>query len=88
MFVSSHFLGSLMSAGHFSRRLPTGVVALLLVIRGVNDGLAVERGWVFLISRVLYVPAYLAGMFGVRSAIWVVSWAGLVMMIIALMRAF
>lgn len=62
-------------------------VGLLLVFRGINDGAAIQGAWIFLISRILYVPAYLAGMFGVRSAIWVVSWAGLVMMIIALMRA-
>jgi uncharacterized MAPEG superfamily protein len=61
-------------------------IALLLVFRGVNDGLAIQGAWIFLISRIFYVPAYLAGMFGVRSAIWVVSWVGLVMMIIALMR--
>lgn len=61
--------------------------ALLLVIHGVNDGLAVHGAWIFLISRILYVPAYLAGLFGIRSAIWIVSWVGLMMMIIALMRA-
>ena len=61
-------------------------IALLLVFRGVNDGLAMHGAWIFLVSRIFYVPAYLAGIFGVRSAIWVVSWVGLVMMIIALMR--
>ncbi len=62
-------------------------IGLLLVVRGVNDGLAMKGAWIFLISRILYVPAYLAGIFGVRSALWVVSWAGLVMMITALIRA-
>jgi uncharacterized MAPEG superfamily protein len=61
-------------------------IALLLVVRGVDEGLAIQGAWVFLISRALYVPAYLAGMFAVRSAVWVVSWVGLVMMIVALMR--
>lgn len=62
-------------------------IALLLVFRGVNDGLALQGAWIFLISRILYVPAYLSGVFGIRSAIWVVSWLGLVMMIVALMRS-
>jgi uncharacterized MAPEG superfamily protein len=61
-------------------------VALLFVVRGGDEGTAIQGAWLFLISRTLYVPAYLAGMFGVRSAIWVVSWAGLAMMITALMR--
>ena len=63
------------------------VIGLLLVVRGVNDGLGIQGAWIFLISRILYVPAYLGGVFGIRSAIWVVSWVGLVMMVIALMRA-
>jgi uncharacterized MAPEG superfamily protein len=62
-------------------------IALLLVVRGVDDGLAIQGAWIFLILRILYVPAYLAGVFGIRSAIWVGSWVGLVMMIIALLRA-
>lgn len=61
-------------------------VALLLVLRGVDEGLAIQGAWIFLIARIFYVPAYLAGMFGVRSAIWVVSWVGLIAMIFALMR--
>lgn len=63
------------------------VIALLLVMRGVVEGLAIQGAWIFLVSRILYVPAYLGGAFAVRSVIWVASWVGLVMMIIALMRA-
>ena len=48
-------------------------VALLLIFCGANDDLAIQGARIFLVSRILYVPAYLAGMFGVRSAIWVVS---------------
>jgi uncharacterized MAPEG superfamily protein len=62
-------------------------IGLLLVVRGVNDGLAIQGAWIFLISRIVYVPAYLAGVFGIRSVVWVVSWVGLVMMIVALTRA-
>ena len=61
-------------------------IGILLVIQGVNYGLAIQGAWIFLISRILYLPAYLAGIFGVRSAMWVGSWVGLTMMIIALMR--
>jgi uncharacterized MAPEG superfamily protein len=61
-------------------------LALLLVIRGINEGLAVQGAWLFLIARVLYVPAYLAGVPGVRSAIWVAGFAGLLMMAVALMQ--
>jgi uncharacterized MAPEG superfamily protein len=63
------------------------VIALLLVVRCVDDGLGIQGAWIFLISRIVYVPAYLAGVFALRSAIWVVSWVGLIMMIVALLRA-
>jgi uncharacterized MAPEG superfamily protein len=62
-------------------------LALLIVMRGGGEGLAIQGAWLFLIARVLYVPAYLAGVSGVRSAIWVAGFAGLMMMAVALMRA-
>ena len=49
-----------------------GAVALLLLIACAQEPHA------FRPSRILYVPAYLAGVFGIRSAIWVGSWVGLV----------
>jgi uncharacterized MAPEG superfamily protein len=61
-------------------------IALLLVVRGAQDGLGTQGAWVFLIARILYVPAYLAGIFAIRSVIWMASWVGLVMMVIALLR--
>jgi uncharacterized MAPEG superfamily protein len=61
-------------------------IALLLVFLDIKDGLAIQGAWIFLISRILYVPAYLAGMVGIRSVIWVLSWVGISMTITALMR--
>lgn len=59
-------------------------LALLYVNLDSQSGLATQGAWTFLIARLLYVPAYLAGVFGLRSTIWVVSWIGLGMMIAAL----
>ena len=39
---------------------------------------------VFFVARVIYVPTYLYGVFGLRSAVWAASWIGLLMMIAAL----
>jgi len=57
-------------------------LALLNLILGTAAAMAVTGGWIFLIARVLYVPAYLAGIPVVRTLIWVTSWVGLVMMLI------
>jgi uncharacterized MAPEG superfamily protein len=60
-------------------------LALLHVFRGSESALAVQGAWIFLVARAFYVPAYLSGVFGLRSLIWVASWVGLMMMLMALL---
>ena len=59
-------------------------LALLNLILGTGD-LAVTGATVFLVARVLYVPAYLAGITGIRTLIWVASLVGLVLMLIPIL---
>jgi uncharacterized MAPEG superfamily protein len=59
-------------------------LALLNLILGTGD-LATTGATVFLVARVLYVPAYLAGIVGVRTLIWIASVVGLVMMLIPIL---
>jgi uncharacterized MAPEG superfamily protein len=47
--------------------------------------LATTGATVFLVARVLYVPAYLAGVMGLRTLIWVASLVGLVLMLLPLL---
>lgn len=58
-------------------------VALLHVVRGTGDD-AAPWAFGFLVARVLYVPAYLSGVPGVRSAVWSSSWVGLGGLIVSL----
>jgi uncharacterized MAPEG superfamily protein len=51
-------------------------VALLHDVHGTGP-IAAPWAWAFLASRVLYVPAYLAGVPGVRSFVWSTGWIGL-----------
>jgi uncharacterized MAPEG superfamily protein len=62
-------------------------LALLLVLGGAPSELATQGAWMFFVARALYVPAYLAGIFGLRSLIWVGSWVGLIQMVMALLRS-
>jgi uncharacterized MAPEG superfamily protein len=55
-------------------------LALLLEVQGDTSALAWQGAAVFLAARVLYVPAYLTGIFGVRTVVWSVGWVGLGMM--------
>ena len=62
-------------------------VFLTLALLHLHFGLVVGRGpAVFFVARVLYVPAYLTGVPGVRSAVWVGSWVGLAMMLAPFLR--
>jgi uncharacterized MAPEG superfamily protein len=60
-------------------------LALLNMIVGTAAATAITGATVFLIARVLYVGAYLAGIPVVRTLIWVVSWVGLAMMVAPLL---
>jgi len=59
-------------------------LALLNLILGTG-ALAVTGAAVFLVARILYVPAYLAGIVGVRTLIWAASLVGLVLMLIPIL---
>lgn len=59
-------------------------VALLHVAHGSGEGTATLGAWWFLAARVLYVPAYLSGVPGLRSAMWMASWLGLGAMLASL----
>ena len=60
-------------------------VALLHVVRGTGDA-AVIWAFGFLAARILYIPAYLSGIRGLRSVVWSSSWIGLGGMIATLFR--
>ena len=60
-------------------------LALMNMILGTAAGLAITGGWIFLVARVLYVPAYFAGIPVLRTLIWMCGWVGLVMMLLPLL---
>ena len=60
-------------------------LALLAIVSGKEQGLAMTAALTFLGARVAYLPAYMSGFVGVRSLIWGVGAAGLAMMAIALL---
>lgn len=57
------------------------VTALLLLHLGRADGIAVAGGWVFVVARALYLPAYVTGIPVVRTLLWMAGIAGIVMML-------
>lgn len=59
-------------------------LALLAMIKGRETGVITQAALVFLVARAAYVPAYVSGIPGLRSAIWLVGVAGLVVMAFSL----
>jgi uncharacterized MAPEG superfamily protein len=59
-------------------------LALLHVFQKTEAGLAERGAMIFFVARVLYLPAYLSGIGGIRTLIWAVGLVGLGLMIAAL----
>ena len=59
-------------------------LALLLIITGKADGMALTGALVFVIARAAYLPAYFFGVFGLRTIVWAAGLAGIVMMALRL----
>jgi uncharacterized MAPEG superfamily protein len=61
-------------------------LGLLNLILGTAATLAVTGATLFLVARTVYVGIYLAGIPVVRTLVWVVSWVGLVMMLLPVLE--
>ena len=65
--------------------LPLFLAAVIIAhIAGRESGLTAAGAWIYVVGRIFYIPAYAFGIPYVRSLIWVVSLAGLGMIILAL----
>jgi len=59
-------------------------IAVLVVVLGDASTAVTERcAWAYLWARILYVPAYAAGVFLVRSIIWSVGFGATAIMLLA-----
>ncbi len=59
-------------------------LALLALVKGRATGEVVQAAVVFLMARIVYVPAYMSGIPMLRSFVWLVGVASLVMMALPL----
>ena len=67
---------------NFQETFPIAIVALLgVVLANRTSATTALGGWLWLGARVVYLPLYAAGVPVVRTIVWAVSTAGLVMVI-------
>ena len=59
-------------------------LALLALVKNGDSSAANSGALVFLIARVLYIPAYASSIRAVRSILWLAGMIGLVMMAVSL----
>jgi uncharacterized MAPEG superfamily protein len=59
-------------------------LALLALVKGSDNGEVTRAASIFLIARVVYVPAYVSGIPMLRSLVWLVSVASLAAMALPL----
>ncbi|MFB9947834.1 MAPEG family protein [Rhizobium puerariae] len=73
---------------NFQETYPAFVGLLLGVAFAGGDasGWGLIGGWVWFVARIVYLPLYLAGIPYFRSFVWLISMAGLLAMIIAILR--
>jgi uncharacterized MAPEG superfamily protein len=60
-------------------------LALLNLIVGSAAEISITGAWIFLLARVVYVPAYLSGIPGLRTLVWAVGLVGLALMVAPLL---
>ena len=72
--------------GNFLETYPAFVgLALAVTVANRAGGLSALGAEIWLIARIVYVPVYLTGVKGLRTAVWAISIVGLVMMVVALL---
>lgn len=66
--------------------LPLFGFAVLLAHAGGREGaLTLWGAWIYLIGRIVYVPLYAAGIPYVRSIVWLISFVGFVLVLLAVL---
>ncbi|WP_170784920.1 MAPEG family protein [Ruegeria lacuscaerulensis] len=59
------------------------IAALVIAVTGQSTSFTAAAAWIFLIARVIYVPAYALGWTPWRTIVWLVSFFATVAMLLA-----
>ncbi len=71
---------------HFEGLILFAIAVVVVVLGDATSALTAQCAWAYLISRILYVPAYAVGIYLLRSLIWAVGFlATLIMLLVAVL---
>jgi len=68
---------------HFEGLILFGIAVGVIQMSGQNSALTAACAWVYLIARILYVPAYAMGLRPHRSIIWIIGFSATMLMLLA-----
>ncbi|SDG49320.1 MAPEG family protein [Sulfitobacter delicatus] len=68
---------------HFEGLILFGIAVGVIQMSGQNTALTAACAWVYLIARILYVPAYAMGLRPHRSIIWIIGFVATMLMLLA-----
>ena len=68
---------------HFEGLILFTIAVVLVVLGSASTALTVGCAWAYLAARILYVPAYAAGIPVLRSLIWAVGFLATVVMLVS-----
>ncbi len=68
---------------HFEGLIMFTLAVTVVTLAGQSTGFTATCAWIYLLARVLYVPAYVFGLVPWRSVIWAAGFGATMMMIIA-----
>lgn len=66
---------------HFEGLILFTIAVIVVVLGDASSPFTEKCAWVYLIARIVYVPAYASGVYLVRSLIWTVSFAATLAML-------
>lgn len=68
---------------HFEGLILFGIACTVITLSGQSSGFTTGCAWVYLIARVVYVPAYYFGLRPWRSLIWMVGFGATTLILVA-----
>jgi len=67
---------------HFEGLILFTIAVVVVVLGNAASSLTANCAWVYLIARILYIPAYASGIFLLRTLIWAVGFLATVTMLV------
>lgn len=68
---------------HFEGLILFGIAAVVIAVSDQSTAVTATAAWIYLIARILYVPAYAWGLVPWRSVVWGVGWLATLVMLVA-----